>query len=200
MMDWRDAGGEGYMEKDKHIKIYGELHSIDYRVLISHIQAPHEKRKPVPHWLVKLLGKLLFSHISGFLRLFVPKSEIHEFLEAYGVSFSKLELKGISLIDKTPSEQNMLNISVSIDSVDWDVLSDKLSDISSIGNELAAGDSAEKTRQLVEILKPFINDTMATIPPSAIVQLFDLLGKDKLVELAKSCGVVVSDVLIETLN
>jgi len=179
------------------IKLYGELQSIDYDVLISHIQAPHEKRKPVPHWLIKLLGKILESHFSGILRLFAPKKEVQEFLEEYGVSFSKLEIKGFPLIEKPTRGKNMLNITVSIDSVNWDVLADRLSGISLSSSNSGVNDNAIQIQQVAEIVKPFINDTMATVPPSAMVELFDLLGKDKVVELAGSCGVKVSMISIE---
>ena len=180
------------------IQLYGELHSIDYEILASHIQVPLEMRKPVPHWLIKLLGKILVSHFSGILRLIIPKKEIQDFFKEYGVSFSKLELKDISLIEETTDFNNMLNITVSIDRVDWDVLSDRLDGIPVSGgsSNLKNGDS--QIQQVAEIVKPFINDTVATVPPSAMVELFDLLGKDKVMEWAESYGVTVSAITVKS--
>ena len=191
------------------IQLYAELNKIDYDVLISSIQVPIDNRKPVPGWLIKLLGKLLASHLSGLLRLVIPKKEIQEFVEEFGVYFSKIELKGIPLIEEVTNRKNILKISIHIKSVDWAVLADSLSGIAQSGENAGtnsqadsssnadSNNTANQVQQAAEIVKPFISDTMATIPLSAIVKLFDLLWKDKVIEFAKNCGVVVSEVSVE---
>jgi len=180
------------------IQLYGELHSIDYETLAAIIQTPPDNRSPIPQWMIKFLGNTLTSHFSGILRLIVPKKEIREFIEVYGVSFSKLELKGILLIDEIAGADNILTISISIKSVDWDVLADRLISISESSGISELSDDEKQAERVAEIVKPFINDTMKTVPMAAVIELFEVLWKDELIKLMESCGVVISEILIES--
>jgi hypothetical protein len=38
---------------------------------------------------------------------------------------------------------------------------------------------------------------MATVPPSAIIELFELLAREKVIELAQNSGITISDIILD---
>jgi hypothetical protein len=53
---------------------------------------------------------------------------------------------------------------------------------------------------IIKIVEPFIADTMKTIPPKAIAELFMLLGREQIMKLAKNFGVELSDISVTAPN
>jgi len=178
------------------IQLYGELHSINYQKLLSKLEEPKHPHKHVPIWLIKLLSELLESHISSILRPFIPKRKIKHLTEDFGISLSILKIKDIDLIEHKTNADNMLSITAKIDHVNWDKLSASL-------NRAAKKVEIEQENllpEIIKIIKPFINNTMSTVPPSAYVELFELLAKDKVVESAGLYGIAISEVSVELTN
>ena len=178
------------------IQLYGELQSIDYQKLLSKLEEPKHPHKHVPIWLIKLLSELLESHISSILRPFIPKRKIKHLTEDFGISFSVLKIKDIDLIEHKTNADNMLSIIAKIDHVNWG----KLSAIINSATKKVEIEQENPLPEIIKIIKPFINDTMATVPPSAMVELFKLLAKDKIIELASINGIKTSEVLVELTN
>ena len=86
----------------------------------------------------------------------------------------------------------MLNISASID-IDYDKLSKRISE----SKDKKDSNLNKRVYETVRIVKPFIGKTMSTIPPSAIAELFDLLAKEKIIELAGDAGVTISSISVK---
>ena len=89
----------------------------------------------------------------------------------------------------------MLNISVSIESSDYKTLLNTIEPNSQKTGK--SNNNGKVVGEVIRIVKPFIADTLSTIPPSAIAELFDLLARDKVVDLAKKYGVHLSAVDIK---
>ena len=176
------------------IHIYAELHSIDYDKLLAGV-TEHKAARGVPFWLIKLLGELLTGPLSGVLRCFIPKRKLHDFVEEYGVSLNVLKVKGITLLEERVHSECLLKLSGNISKVDWDVLSKSLK---STANKEKTDSKSKLLPEIIKIIKPFIGETMATVPPSAVVALFELLGRDKLIEFAGNHGIMVSTISIKT--
>lgn len=176
------------------IQLNAELHHIDYEKLLSRIQDAKEKQAGIPYWLVKIAGKLLTSNIGFIMKpiTLFTKNRISVFAEGYGIYFTELSIKDVTLIRTENEGGNMLDISVSIEKIDWDKL---VSVIGGISNR--AFDNNGTLPEVVRIIKPFVNETMATIPLNAIAELFDLLVKDKVVGLAEDYGVTVSEISVK---
>jgi len=172
------------------IQLHAELQSIDYAKLLYKIQEPD--KKGVPHWVIKLLGELLTSSVSGIAKILIPKGKIRDFAAEYGLSFSKLEVKGINLVKKITEADNMLYISAFIKKVDWNIFAGILSGTAKNQRE----QDNTHISEAFEIIKPFINDTMATVPSSAIVAMINLFGQDEVIRYAGDCGVIISSLSI----
>jgi len=175
------------------IRLYGELHHIDYSKFLSRIQCPKENQAPAPPWLIKTLGELLTSRFSFILKPFgqFANDKIADFAEGYGIFFTKLEIRGIALIKTETAGGDMLTISASIVKVDLNKLTGAL------GKPVKKTKAAGVLREAAGIVRPFINKTMDAVPPSAIVELFNLFVRDKAIALAEEYGVSISDVFLE---
>ncbi|MCL2677830.1 MAG: hypothetical protein FWE85_02120, partial [Clostridiales bacterium] len=112
--------------------------------------------------------------------------------EEYGVFFTTLQIRGVALIKTKAGGSDMLNISVSIEKIDWDKLANVMG-----GAAKKPQGGKDTLQEVMRIAKPFIGKAMETIPPSAIAELFDLLLKDKVCELAGKHGVTVSGVSVK---
>jgi len=167
------------------IELYARLERIDYDKLLSRIQS-REGLGTLASWFVKA------PVISfGLKRAWLMRSPLRKLAEGYGVSLTLLRLNSKTLIDK--GGRGMLNLSVSIESIDYQ----KLAGAISAWMRSEGGIGSETLRKVAETVKPFIGETMSTIPPDAIAKLFDLLARDVLIEKAGSLGVKISEVSLE---
>jgi len=173
------------------IQLNAKLHSIDYSKLLNKVQKQDEKG--LPHWLIRLLGELLTGPISGLAKSLIPKKKVEEFAREYGLLFTKLEINGIALIKNKSEDDYILSIFINVENVDWKTFASFLSGKSKKYKE----QNNTTTSAAIEIIKPFINNTMATVPLSVIIELFDLIGQDKIIKLAEGCGVTVSSIKIK---
>ena len=175
------------------IQVFAGLVGVDYEKLLLRIHEHKKKQTAIPPWLLEVLGRLLTSPAGLALNLIAPlaKGRIIDFSGSCGVYFSELIIRDVNIIKTKREGRNMLDISVSVASVEWDKLADTL-----IGRTKSGGNGNTTLQDLVRIVKPFIAETMATIPPAAIVELFGLFAKEKAIELAGRHGIVVSDISV----
>jgi hypothetical protein len=173
-------------------QLYAELYHIDYKKLLSQIQEQKEMSVGAPLWLIEFLGKLLTSHVGFLLNIVIPRGKIAGFAEEYGVTFTKLIIKDVTLIKTKTGGSNMLNISASIDKVEWGKL---LSVLGGPAKKPKVGD--DTLQKVIKIVEPFIANTMDTIPNEAIAELFNLLARDKVMALARNYGVRLSGVSVK---
>ncbi|MCL1982599.1 MAG: hypothetical protein FWG53_05900, partial [Clostridiales bacterium] len=118
---------------------------------------------------------------------------ITNLLTEYGVSLSVLKIGGDTLIHERTGGSNMLKITASIESIDYG----KLARAISRPRKTNAAESGDKLMKAANILEPFIDNTMATMPASALAELFALFAKEKVVEMADWYGIKLADVSME---
>jgi len=87
----------------------------------------------------------------------------------------------------------MFNVTATIKSIDYNKL------IGAISESMPKEDSKSGAifAEVLKIVKPFAGQTLKTIPPSAIVGLFDLLVRDKIVDMAEKHGVKISSITLK---
>ena len=181
---------------------------IDYDVLLGRIEAAaknstgkQENRPGFPMeivsnlgWLANLLAQMVPDFVFAKI-IDTRKKALTDLAKDYGVhlSFLTADSQPVKMMNK--GERYMLNISVSIKNIDYKTLLNAIEP-----NSQKTGKSNNKGNvvgEVIRIVKPFIADTLSTIPPSAIAELFDLLARDKAVDLAKKYGVQLSDIDIK---
>ena len=180
------------------IQLNIKLYKIDYDVMLSKIQdsdqSPKSEMAGCLSGLIKITGKagLLTNHrVLKLFRTTIKKS-VTNLAEGYGVYLAELEIEGVTIIHENRGGGNMLNISVSLESIDWDKL------MAALVKPAKKTKSNDNTLQeIVRIIKPFIGRTMGTVPPSAIAELFGLLAEDKVIKLAKNYGLGISVVSVK---
>ena len=179
------------------MQLYVKLHHIDYGKMLSRIQDqnqnPKEDLSGCLGGLIRTFGKLGLltnSFTIGIAKKFI-KSSVTDLTKGYGIYLSVLEIRGITIIRENRGGDNMLNISASIANIDWDKLMDTMG-----GPAKKSNGNDDILREVVRIIKPFIGETMATIPNEAIAELFDLLARDKVIDVAWDYGVEVSDITV----
>ena len=89
----------------------------------------------------------------------------------------------------------MLNILASIANIDYHKMAEA---ISASTSKKKTKDSNDTVSEIIRIVKPFISDTMSTIPTSAISVLFKLLDQNKIIELAGDNGVFLSGITVNS--
>ena len=176
--------------------LYSELHHINYDKLLSRIQAAE---KPIT-----VLSGIALRVVKVALSAFVIKRIIKHpsllrriilrFTEEYGVILSELGVGDNVFAQNKESEHKILNVTVLIDSINYSKLADVINEsLKSTGRE----NNNHTLTEAIRIIKPFIAETMASVPPSAIVDLFELLARDKVIELAQNCGITISSIQLE---
>jgi hypothetical protein len=131
----------------------------------------------------ELFKQLCFDDVnmenaSSILRGYGVESEIF-------ISKSKIDLRQAS---------KMFYISIAIEEIKYSKFAAKL--FEKLTSHQAKGGEDNLFRQIFKIVEPFADKTLRTIPPSAIAQLFDLLGKNAILALAKEFGVNMTDIQI----
>lgn len=121
--------------------------------------------------------------------------QLAEFSKHYGVTLdtylSKNRTKSINL----SGVNYMLKITASINAID---IQKAISEF----NKKTANNASDSLliNATLRIIQPFIGKTFATIPPSAIAELFMLFGRDKITELAGSYGIKLTDLSVTADN
>ncbi|MDR2530393.1 MAG: hypothetical protein LBC65_02475 [Oscillospiraceae bacterium] len=149
-----------------------EVLGVDYSRLVSEVR---EARADVP---AIIAGAIKLVTIGGDLSGFSKQ------LQNLGV-FTKITASRVGIVGRTT---NMLNINITIDGVD------PIAAIRRVREHGGSGGGV--VPRVLEIVEPFAADTLRTIPPSAIAELFNLLAKERLIELAKEFGVSVSEIRV----
>jgi len=91
----------------------------------------------------------------------------------------------------------MLNINVNIEKIDYLQVFKAVQNLTSKETREGENDLFSK---ILGIVAPFADKALAMMPPSAIAQLFNLLGKDRVLKLAKDFGVYVTDIKVTPQN
>jgi hypothetical protein len=83
----------------------------------------------------------------------------------------------------------MLTVSATIGKIDYGKILDAIK---------PAGGSRDSTTidRIMQIIQPFIADTLETIPHSAMAELFMLLGREQVMKLAEEFGIRLSDLSV----
>ena len=189
------------------MQLYAELQHIDYDKLLSHIRGAYKNTHKRQDFFSSL-----FSGFTNGLKQFFGKLVINPWIlkkitenpsflkspaaklsQKYGVLFTVLKIESDTLISKKTGEKNMLNISATIGDIDYDRLARRITE----SKDRKDGVGNERIYEAVRIVKPFIDKTMATIPPSAIAELFELFARDKIIKLAGEAGVTISNVSVK---
>jgi len=176
--------------------LYSELQHINFDKLLSRIQGAE---KPITV-LAGIASRVAKVALSAFVIKRIIKHPsllrriILRFTEEYGVILSELSVGDNAFVQNKESESKAFNATVFIDSINYSKLTDVISEsLKSTGRESNNHTLAE----VIRIIKPFIGETMATVPPSAIVELFELFAREKVIELAKNCGITISSIKLE---
>jgi hypothetical protein len=85
----------------------------------------------------------------------------------------------------------MYKITAQIDSVDTRKAVDS-------ARKLSAKLDGKLVAEVIRIIEPFFAKTFDTIPPSAVAELFTLIGREKAIEIAEGFGVKLSDLTISS--
>jgi len=186
-------------KEEKHMRnmyLYAEIRHIDFDKLLSHIQDA-EKPKTVLSGIASEIWKVALNPfiIKRLLKHpFVMKRIILGFAEEYGVTFYGLKVGYGVFAHNGESENCILNAMVLIDNINYSKLADVISDmLKSAGTK----NNNHTVTEVLRIIKPFISETMETVPLSAIVELFELLAREKVIVLAQNCGITISDILLK---
>jgi len=175
-------------------QLYAVIEDIGYDTMAATLRK--KKEHGVLHSILSAMGIGLLTH-PFILRKAIEhptilKHQIKKHATEHGINLSILEIGEKVLEHKEKRGKKMLDISISIKSIDYNKLS------STIGETAHNAESMNNTvSEVAKIVKPFISETMATIPIDAIPKLFELLGKDKVVEMAEKYGVVVDGVALD---
>ncbi|MCL2254386.1 MAG: hypothetical protein FWC09_08065 [Lachnospiraceae bacterium] len=167
----------------KYVTIY--ICDIDYNKLPTEIK-PKINHKPKHSKLLDFL--LPLSPALEKIPNVLLANQIVKFAAKYGISLM------VYIENKKPKNENinerltniMYNLSVSVDRIDYQKL------IESIRKDSSSKNGSSVFFEILKIITPFAADTMKTIPPKAVADLFMLLGRDKIIEMAKDYGVVLS--------
>ena len=177
--------------------LYSELQHVNFDKLLSRIQGA-EKPTGV---LFGIASKIIKVALNAFVikRIFkhtlILKRIILSFVEEYGVTLSTLKVGyGVFAHNGEFGQHRILSASILIDNVNYTLLADVIND--SLRSTETKSNNHILT-EVIKIIKPFIDETMATVPPSAIVELFELLARDKVIELAQNCGITISSIKLE---
>jgi hypothetical protein len=138
------------------------------------------------------------KHISNIVRdglkAHFTKKQVAKLIESQcgkiGILLSSIIIDGRELVSDSSKAGGyfMLELSVKVSDINYKKLMDKIG---------AGGGGGFPMPEIAAILKPFINDTMKTIPPSAIAALFELLGRELVLKFADEYGVGLSDISVK---
>ena len=173
-------------------KVYAEIYSIDYEKLLSRIQEKRELKKIIKVFVTKPFGLKTIMRSIGLINPIIKKEA-----KKYGLAFSVLRIVDNNQVYKNEGEggNSILNIFASITDIDYQKMAEA---ISASTSKKKTKDSNDTVSEVIRIVKPFINDTMSTIPTSAISELFDVLIRNKITKLAGDYGVSLLDISVNS--
>ena len=165
-----------------------QINCINYSEFCSRLLYKKERSK-VATWLTSS-RRIVKIGLKNPGRL---KSIITDLADNYGASLGSVSIDNDIIINNGPGDKNTWNISITIEKVDYDKLADII--VESMTNPKPP-DTNSTFLQIVKILQPFINETMATVPPDAITELLNITTKERVVEFAKHCGLEVAEMFV----
>ena len=99
-----------------------------------------------------------------------------------------------SFVNIKSGGDNMYNINVSIGAIDFGKLGSRINNPRAKTRDT----NSSKLNEVVRIVTPFIGKTIETIPAEAITELFNLLGRDKVFEIAGDYGIELKDIAVHS--
>ena len=174
------------------------IYEIDISILLKEIKA--SSKHPNKHsrtgfrdTFLEMIRPLLPTLASLAPTRRIIAKQITNFAIKYGMKIRTHIEKNETYIQsfKEGNKNCMLTLSASIANVDYQkILKEIQKNTSSNGNNSIMND-------VINIIEPFAAETMKTIPPAAFAELFMLLGKDKIIEMAGKYGVELSDLSMD---
>ena len=166
---------------------------IDYSCLLKEIKSSVQKNEAPSqnsfrNTLLNFIEPMLPSVTStSFVRRLAAK-QANKFAFAYGLTIRTYIEKNKDYNDQLAERngKNMLILTASVKKIDYQKI------INEITKSTPPKDNS-LVSDILKIIEPFAAETMKTIPDSAIAELFMLLGRDKLIEMAQGYGVEISD-------
>lgn len=179
------------------IQVFAVIEDIDYGVMTMHVQKRKEHGVLVSLFSTLGMGILLNPFVlrKAVEHPSILKHQIKKLAGEYGVSLSALEIGDNVIEDNGADDRGKYKISITINHINYDKLA------GAIGKAKGKIDeAASEASEAAKIIKPFISTTMATVPPQAVVELFEVLGRDRLIKLAGDYGVTVESVAVEMVS
>lgn len=173
----------------RHISIF--INEIDYGILLGRIKMAVGNKSSVKNQgrngrLLKILRP--FVGIINVLPNIFIENQIMKQAAKFGI-YTTVYIENNKAKIKALNERKiitMLNLSASIEKIDYQKL------INTIQGSSASKGGSLVVPDVIKIIEPFLAETMKTIPDAAIAELFMLLGRDKIVEMAQDYGVKIS--------
>jgi len=178
------------------VNVNAKLHYVDYNKLLMRIQTPNKSKGLLAGFFAKTARVAISPFIVRKIinTPSILKRLIFNITDDYGVVISELTIDGKIFLQSVNGKGGFLNASIIVDNIDCDKLSALISE--SINSTGKSNHNATLT-DVIRIIKPFIGETIATIPPPAIAELFELLAKDKVIEYVEhNYGIAISDVVL----
>ncbi|MCL2425427.1 MAG: hypothetical protein FWD05_03715 [Oscillospiraceae bacterium] len=175
--------------------INAKLCYIDFKKLITRIQTPSKSKGSLANFFAKTI-KVAISPFVVRKMIHSPsilKRLVFSVAEEYGIAISKLTVDSKVFFKPDTKHSDFIKVSILVDNIDYVTVSKFITETLDSTNEVSHNTTLT---EVLRIIKPFIGETMATIPPSAISELFDLLAKEKIVELARNYGIAVSNITL----
>ena len=169
------------------------LDEIDYSCLLRKIKSSVRKNEAPSqnsfrNTLLKFIEPLLPAVTSISFARNIAAKQANKFAFTYGFKLRTYVEKSKEYNDQLVERnvKNMLTLTAAVKKIDYQKI------INEITKSTPPKDNS-LVSDILKIIEPFAAETMKTIPDSAIAELFMLLGRDKLIEMAQGYGVEISD-------
>jgi len=178
------------------MNINAKVQHIDYNKLLHRIQIPSKSKGPLANFFTKTVKVAVSPFVVRKLiqSPSILKRLIFSVAEEYGVTISELVIDSKVFSQGNSENNNFMKASILINSVNYETLTKFI--VETIDSKTKVAHDVTFT-EVLRIIKPFIGETIATIPLSAISELFELLIKDKIISLAINYGIAVSNIILE---
>lgn len=178
---------------------------VDYSVLLDKIRINKTRAAPKPSGGLAQIKSFLINIVLGlpFVKRLIPQVAVDKavdkavnLLSDYGITATGSVAP--QKIKRNSEEISMLTIAFSIDTkkINMSKLRAKLQN----NNPKRSNNDLFSQILAIDSKSPFVANALAAIPPGAVAELFDLLGKDKLLDLAKEFGVSISGLSVTAGN
>ncbi|MCL2717603.1 MAG: hypothetical protein FWE14_02325 [Lachnospiraceae bacterium] len=173
------------------------IHKIDYKIFLTKFkssinQNPASSRTGFRDTFLSIIQPLLPTLESLTLTRNIIAMQANKIAMDYGLAINTYLEKTDTYFKKIKEGNTncMLTLSITIEKIDYQKIINEIKKSASSQNDNAI------LSDVLNIVEPFAAETLNTIPPAAIADLFMLLGKDKIIDLAKKYGVKLSDLSV----